>query len=594
LGGFAFLIFKFSNPMNHQTSIIAYLFFTILTNYCQADTQLLATTSKTGNRVWAATMDTQGQIWLGVYSADNKLSLHNKTSTPISIKTNNKANPVGIALASANKDRVWIAHTNKILDKGLFLARSDAPETIYTLSDNSSPLAKIRLESDPQGGVYALWYDAKPPVDNLTQTYWLWFNHLSNDGKVATPERVLPGTYPLWIHASDNKIAVFSWYNIPKEGNHVTMRLRDSLGKFGAEIKIAKVKNLSPPLGTFTAGNRWFVYWIAQYGELKDDFLIEGAYSDNQGQTWQTFSFESLRKLDTRNIRAVADTQGHIAIAIAGRYRDPKPEQRTKFSSYLITSNDNGSHWNTPLLLSPDSAAYSQAPDAKAAYVGTGTEQKLLIIVEDWRNIRSSIRYWLSNDNGNTWQIQDRVLPLDPTFNYQLGYYDKSIYNHEDKINILIERLGDEFINRTILNFSNNIEELINYPKIIESTPNVERLKIRVNEYGQTLIKKDYQASYNLLDPFYKARVDFLGHLQNQGRISYTTAEFASAAIQGNLATIKFHVIASVPAFTSDVTGKTLQAPIKDMILPMNWLWIDNDWYKEYYSEARELRYTRY
>lgn len=554
----------------------------------------LATTSESGIYSWKSIMDSQNQLWTAIYTNRQRLIIKSiNTESDIPLIADRRLNPGGLALAPSDNGKIWIAYRNKAPDRGIFIINSNDPKTQYKVSGDSLPLARIALEPDKQGGVYVLWYGEPTTPEASISDYWLWFNHLNSDGQIGIAERVLPGIFPLWIHNTDGKIAVFGWYNDSINGNHLGMRIRDTTGKFGPEIMVAKIGYLSLPVGTFTAGTRWFIYWVAQYGQLRDEFLIEGAYSDNQGQTWQAFNLEALNKLDVLNIATASDAQGHIALAITGRYRKPQPGQTNKFKAYLITSNDNGTHWNKPLMLTPEYAAYSQAPNAKVAFVGTKAQPQLLVLVEDWRTIRSSIRYWISADNGISWKIQDRAWTIDPKFNYQLSYNDKSIYNDKNKITILMERLGDELGPRTIISVTTDLQDLTNKPESSVIQPDIELLKARVNLYGQALIKKDYQAAYDLFDPFYRARVDFLGHLQNQGRITYTKAEFAKVQIQGNLATVQLHVTASVPPFKG-ASGEIMQSPPRDMNLTVHWLWIDGDWFMEYYSEARDLRYTRY
>lgn len=582
-------------PINFYIFLLIIQFLTIHNVIAASEstiTRTLATTNESGMYSWNAMLDPQGQLWTGIYIHRKRLILNTPTATEIPLVTDRRLNPSGLDLTPATDGTTWIAYHNKAPERGIFLINSHAPSVQYKVSGDTSPLARIALHPDNQGGAYILWYGESAATDSSATGYWLWFNHIHENGQTTIPERVLPGIYPLWLHDTDGKIAIFGWYNDSVHGHHIGMRLRNTADKFGPEIIVAKIGYLSLPVGTFTAGNRWFIYWVAQYGKLKDEFLIEGAYSDNQGQTWKTFNLEALKKLDVRNIAVATNTNGNIALAITGRYRKPQLGQTNKFNSYLVTSNDNGTNWNKPLNLTPEYANYSQAPNAKVAFVGTSKSQ-LLLLVEDWRTIRSSIRYWMSEDNGATWKVQDRILALDPKFNYQLNYNDESIYSYKDQVTILGERLGDELAHRTIFSITTPIQELINAPLPIDFKPDIEQLKTRVTLYGKALIEKNYQAAYDLFDPFYRARVDFLGHLQHQGRITYTTAEFKDATVQGNLATVQLHIVASVPPFKG-ASGEIMQAPSRDMTIPVHWLWIDGKWYMEFYSEARELRYTRY
>jgi|GEM_PF-5409497 len=543
-----------------------------------------------GIGTWAALRDPRGGLWAALYHHRKALFLVSPDAGEIPLMTDPQAAPSGLALAPAGKDRVWAAFRNKLPTRDLYLVRSDAPKSLFPVGRGTLPLARIRLAADPQGGAWVLWYGERPVKDAPDQPYWLYLNHIDAQGEAGTPRRVLPGVYPTLIPDGAGGLVIFSWYRDAGR-TRVAMRHLGADGVLGPERSVATVPQVSPPLGAFLSAGRWFVYWETQYGEYHDDLLIEGAYSEDGGRTWHRFSLDPLRHLDVRDLSAAADGSGGIALALAGRWRNPG-EPLGRFTAFLVRSQDNGAHWEAPLELRPASSHYSNAPEAKAAFVGP-KKDRLLVLVEDWRNIRAQVRYWLTAPGGKAWAVRDAAMPLPGRYSYTLGYSDPGIHAAGKRIDLLMERKDDAFTENHLIDYRLTLDELTRLEPPAPAFPDLARLKSRVNAYGQALVGKDYQAAYDLFDPFYRARVDFLGFLKTQGRIRYEVAEYQGSKLQGPVAEVQFHIRASVPKFRGR-SGRELGAPERDVVIPVRWLWIDGDWYMEYRSEARGIRYTRY
>jgi hypothetical protein len=52
-------------------------------------------------------------------------------------------------------------------------------------------------------------------------------------------------------------------------------------------------------------------------------------------------------------------------------------------------------------------------------------------------------------------------------------------------------------------------------------------------------------------------------------------------------------VKASVIPFRAK-TGEMITRPEQEVKVDETWLWLDGNWYREYYSEANDLKFTRY
>ena len=553
------------------------------------DVQQLGAVDQPGVELWRGLDAGDGRVWAAYYPNRSALMLNGPDGRVRALVSGVDEAPSGLALAPAGDD-VWTAFRSKEPVRGLYVANSATPAVHHEVAGDSLPLARVQMAPRGDGGARLLWYGEKPEAELPGQPHWIYYNEIDRTGKPGAVERVMPGIYPTWITPADGGVAAFSWYR-DAAGDKIAMRYRPADGAFGKEVEVAKVPPVAPPMAAFASGGRWFVYWVAQHGDQKDDFLVEGAYSDDRGAHWQRFALEGLRGLDVRGIDAAGNGDGRIAFVVTGHYRNQGAAARV--GAYLVQSADNGQTWAEPLSLRDPAITYAQAPNAKVAFVGK-ERPRLLVLVEDWRQIRSGIRYWLEGAAPSTWAVKDAPLDLDPALNYQIGYADQTIYSAGDRLNVLLERLGDNLYDREIVKFSLPVEELAaGVQGRSGPAPDLERLKARVNAYGAALVKNDYKAAYDLYDPFYRARVSFDEHARALGRVQYKVAEYKDSEAVGSLAGVKFHIVAEVPKFRT-ATGKEVEAVERDVDIPVRWVWLDGDWYMEDFSEARGLRFTKY
>ncbi len=554
-------------------------------------TQLVGETNVQAMDAWNASIDKAGNLYTAFYPTRHSLMLAGAAGPQPIVDPGADAEdaPSGLAMAG-DAQGAWIAYRNKHPVRDIYLTHTRDLETQLGISGDSAALARLQMAVADQG-VRVLWYGERGLMGESDdpQPYMVYYNHV-RDGQADEPQAVLPGIYPVWINDAQGGVMVFSWYpaEASTQGFRVGMRYSADGQVFGPEVVLSDTPEISLPFAAFESKGRYFVYWVALHGEHKSDFLIEGFYSDDQGQSWEGFAFEGLRGMDVAKIDHAVDGNGQIALLVIGDYRHTRIEKQRPF---LITSSDNGSSWSEPRSLRGEEFDYARAPNAKAIFLNNG---ELFLLVEDWRSIRAELRYWVSADLGTSWRIEGAALNLDPAYNYQLAHAVQSVYPTQDgRLHLAFERSQDAFLSKDILTLTLEQSRLghrsLHKPP---ERPDEKRLQARVAKYAQALIDKDYQAAYDLMDPFYRARVDFLGHLQSQGRIQYREAEFAEMVRFGNLAFVGIRMIASVPRFT--MGGRDIEVPEREMVTPTRWLWVDGDWYMEMYSEAQELSFARY
>lgn len=534
---------------------------------------------------WLAARNVRGDVQVSYYDQVRKLWLADERGTrQIAIDNDEMSSPSGLAMAADRE--TWLAYRDKFPQKALYLVPAASDDKAkFPVSGNSEPLARMEVHGVADGA-RALWYGEKNLDGKSAHSYWVNYAELHN-GRASAVTEVLPGIYPVWINAASGDVAVFSWYS--KDGGHrIAMRKKAAGGEFGPEIKVADTSEIVPVFSALEAGKRWLVYWVAQYGDKKTEYLIEGAWSDDQGQNWSGFTFPALRGFDVESISHAVDGKGNVVLAVGGDYGDDDSTDRKQV--YLLVSNDNGSTWRDPVKFRDEAFRYAHVHHPEVAFLPGG---ELLLLTQDWRSIRSELRYSLSRDAGASWIVQDARLPLDPAKGYGLRPASQSIHSDENGIDLVVEQFDDGFLTKQLLTFRTSLKELERVAKDVEVVPGRDRLIARVNAFGAAMVKGDYQTAYQFFDPFYRKRVDFMSHLTNIGRIKYKSYEFSDAKSAGNLALVLVHVVASVPSFES-ASGKRAELAERDVEFPARWVWVDGDWYMEFYSEAKNLRYARY
>lgn len=112
-----------------------------------------------------------------------------------------------------------------------------------------------------------------------------------------------------------------------------------------------------------------------------------------------------------------------------------------------------------------------------------------------------------------------------------------------------------------------------------------ELLKERIAEFWEAFVKEDYEKIYNIYDPFFRARTpnkhSFFATL---GMIKYHEYKIQDIKIEGNIARVKVDMVYSLTNIR--VRTQVFNQPPTQAEIEETWLYVYDNWYKEYYSEA--------
>lgn len=124
------------------------------------------------------------------------------------------------------------------------------------------------------------------------------------------------------------------------------------------------------------------------------------------------------------------------------------------------------------------------------------------------------------------------------------------------------------------------------------SPEKIEILKERVNEFWTAFVKEDYEKIYYLFDPFYQVRTNKYAFIGNLGRIKYHEFEIKDIKVEGNVAKVKVKVVYSMPKVVLKI--KEFSVPRTPDEFEETWLYIYDNWYKEYYLRYKDEGTVKY
>ena len=359
------------------------------------------------------------------------------------------------------------------------------------------------------------------------------------------------------------------------------------------------VSEVTPVFKAFSSGSRWFAIWLSQRGLDRRDFHLEGARSDDNGKTWTRFNFADLRGHDIASLQLASDESGHLVLAVSGRDRSKHDDD--KLDVHVIHSNDRGETWSKATRLRGE-AEELRLVHARNPSIAFGQKPgQVLVVWEDWREIRSNLYASLSNDYGATWTITEVPLQREAGINLGLRYDPNAVYAVEDGYRVIAERYtSDSLDGKQLVQLALDEKQL----KALDETAQVERkrlaengesdLRERAESYWKAMQEGDYNATYEYLDPFFRAATPLNIYLSNMGKIKYSDVKIDSITIKGPIAEVVTTIRAHVPAFKVPSTGEIVQQPERVVPVKNIWLWIDGEWVNEFRIESRDIVFTRY
>ena len=205
---------------------------------------------------------------------------------------------------------------------------------------------------------------------------------------------------------------------------------------------------------------------------------------------------------------------------------------------------------------------------------------RVIVVWEDSRNIRSGIMMKLSTDRGKTW-LKNDVLISDakhyafrPRISFAEGTFHVAWHQFRDdekkKADLALMKIS----------WDDAVKMESRKTEVMDIIRKEALLRERVESYWKGMIEKDLKTTYALHDPFYRARIPFDYYSILRGPMVYNSYSIESYRIEGNIAYVNVKVIYEVPKLT--MLGKDNAIPPKEVMTEDTYLFIDGTWFRKF------------
>ena len=124
------------------------------------------------------------------------------------------------------------------------------------------------------------------------------------------------------------------------------------------------------------------------------------------------------------------------------------------------------------------------------------------------------------------------------------------------------------------------------------SAEKVALLRERANEFWSAFVKRDYERVYEIYDPFFQSRTAKSSFVGQSGALLYHDFEVKDIKVEGNVAKVTVKVVYSMPNFT--VKMQEFKVPESTTEFEEPWLYVYDNWFKEYYLQSIEAGVAKY
>lgn len=489
----------------------------------------------------------------------------------------------GLALMSEGKD-LWWAFRPKEPQREVAVRSSNGAR--LSVDGVSLPLPRIALLPGDKGGVEVFWTGERP-IANPDKESAIGFAQFDANGKPVVIADTLPGEIPAVV-VTESGTRVLVTNHGHDEGGKVSAWVAPK-GATPFVVEVASGVAAVQPTGAAVHGERVFAYWNNESGRLDGESLLQIAYSDD-GKVWTPVSLEWNKRAFPNELRFAGDDAGNMLLTVSVAMLQ---EDEKRFARVLLyRSSDNGVTWVQAPSLREGEYEYAKQDSAGVLRLSNGN---FLVVWNDWRFTRPSLRYSVFAPDAAQPLISDEpfVSPEDVNAALPANLSQSPVFEHDGVVSLLAEAPDVAFRQKTLSVISRPLAGLLD-----KSGSRVEidldRLKVRINELGKAFVERRFEDAYTFFDPYYRARVSLREFMETQGRIDFKSYEFVeNGEPTGVAVTAKTRIVAAVPAFKS-AAGGSFEAEEKEVESLGRWLWIDGEWYREFYSQALEKRFSQY
>jgi hypothetical protein len=116
------------------------------------------------------------------------------------------------------------------------------------------------------------------------------------------------------------------------------------------------------------------------------------------------------------------------------------------------------------------------------------------------------------------------------------------------------------------------------------SPAKVALLRERVKAFWTAYVDAEYEKAFALYDTFFQAKTNRMVFIGRLGRIKYKGFEIKDMNVEGNVAHVSVNIVYSIPP--TKFKKQEFSQPETLTTIEETWLYIYDNWYKEYQSEG--------
>jgi hypothetical protein len=138
------------------------------------------------------------------------------------------------------------------------------------------------------------------------------------------------------------------------------------------------------------------------------------------------------------------------------------------------------------------------------------------------------------------------------------------------------------------------VSTVIQPPSVVVGQFRLSMLRARVEDFWKGMIATEWSRLYDFYDPFYRTKETRNKFIGGRGGINYYAAEIVGIKQQGNIADVRLKVSMEVPDI--ELLGGKKQAglPRHERVMEERWLWLDDNWFREFRNSASQEGFAPY
>lgn len=385
--------------------------------------------------------------WVLFVTKDRKIlakSLDKRKS--VEINQGHKGSSSGLAYLM-QKNFLHVIWREKTIKKELFFRSVEFPSLTIgqpvMIDTDTEPLTRLFMGGTEKGDITVVWYGEKSSKDNKKR-YAIYSANSLDFGKTFSPAIDLTpqSQFSIWPNLFvDEHGNYFVFAEVVRDGKREMVVRKKSDGGWEEPVSLGPIGTVGMGfIRTAKLGNRIMVFWFNSYDD--GSLVTEMACSDDGGKSWNRQVIESTRNIDITSMNVKTDNISNVYLFLSGvrKMGNSEVDKNAKDNVYLVFSKDKGTSFTQMISLRhyPYNLTKAQFPSA----VVDG--KRIVVVWNDYRNIRANIYMNYSEDGGDSWQSKDIALEEPGRFNTVLYMHSNNLLYHNGLYYVLAHRFEND------------------------------------------------------------------------------------------------------------------------------------------------------